>query len=444
MPTVQKPTTQRYEGNGQADMLPVPGGNRLADRLRLAKSHEAPRIVKIVSIAPPQLGEDAYHGKIGEFLRAVSPHTEATDAAVVAHLLPAIGTLIGSGPTFYAGNPQPPRINFVVVGETNSGRKGTAASPVEELMILVDEDFWKMQRVGGMSSGEGLIVKVADQKDEDGNVIPVEKRLFVLEEEFCRVLANMSRQGNILSPIIRQAFDNGNLCTLTVNPRYAFGAHVSIVAHITPEELENRFDGIEAANGFGNRFLWFYVASDKVISHPHPIPAKVFQDFAKRLRIASGLKPRQVSMDGAAQDLWEVQYMKLRQDRPGTAGAITARGPAIVLRLALIYAIVDKPHAPVIGVEHLRAALAVWQYNCESVDLLFDSKTGNKLGDRLYHLIRTHGPMATKEFHKHLSNEQKRSLTTTLERLKAEKLIHSETIQTKGRPRTVWQLGDGL
>jgi hypothetical protein len=173
-------------------------------------------------------------------------------------------------------------------------------------MSLVDGDLWKMQRVGGMSSGEGLIVKVADRMDENGNVIPAEKRLFVLEEEFCRVLANMSRQGNILSPIIRQAFDNGNLCTLTVNPRYAFGAHVSIVAHITPEELENRFDGIEAANGFGNRFLWFYVASDKVLSPPHPIPAKVFQDFAPRLRSASGLKPQQVSMNGAAQDLCAV------------------------------------------------------------------------------------------------------------------------------------------
>ena len=142
---------------------------------------------------------------------------------MLAHLLPAIGTLIGPGPTFYAGNHQPPRVNCVVVGETNSGRKGTSASPIEELMNVVDPDLWKMQRVGGMSSGEGLIVKVADRQNEDGNTTHVEKRLFVLEEEFCRVLANMSRQGNILSPIIRQAFDNGNLSTLTVNPRYAFG-----------------------------------------------------------------------------------------------------------------------------------------------------------------------------------------------------------------------------
>ena len=96
----------------------------------------------------------------------------------------------------------------------------------------------------------------------------------------------------------------------------------------------------------------------------------------------------------------------------------------------------DKPQKPVISVDHLRAALAVWQYGFESADFLFDSKTGSKLGDRLYHLIRTNGSMTQKEFHKHLSNEQKRSLTATLEFLKGAKLIHSTTIQTKGRPRT--------
>ena len=450
------PTTRQHEANGQ-------GGITLAEKIREVRRLDfvkigSPRpgeenqveagrelsIVKIVSIAPPQLGEDAYQGKIGAFLRGVYPHTEAVEPAILAHLLPAIGTLIGAGPTIYAGNPQPARVNFVVVGETNSGRKGTSASPVEELMNRLNEDFWNMQRVGGLSSGEGLIVKVADQKDKDGEPILVEKRVYVLEEEFSRVLANMSRTGNILSHVIRQAFDNGNLCTLTVEPRYAFGAHISIVAHVTPDELQDRFDGIEAANGFGNRFLWFYVASGKMIPRPRPIPDAVFRDLATRLRSASGLKKQEVGMDTDAEAYWITEYPKLRQDRPGMAGAITARGPAIVLRLALVYAIVDNPRKPVICVEHLKAALAVWRYNCESADLLFDSKTGSKLGDRLYHLIRTHGAMTQKGFHQHLSNEQKRSLVPTLERMKAQKLILPETIQTKGRPKTVWKIADGL
>ncbi len=442
-------STIHREGNGHVEPGVLPGlpGKRtcgLAECLRKLTRDTQPEArpstglkrVKIVYMVPPRLAEEAYQGKIGEFLRAVAPHTEATDPAVLAHLLPAIGTLIGPGPTIYAGSPQPPRVNCVVVGETNSGRKGTAANPVEELMNVVDGHFWKTQRVGGLSSGEGLIGYVADEKGEDGEVIPIEKRAYILEEEFCRVLANMKREGNILSHVIRQAFDNGCLSTLTVKRRHASGAHISIVAHVTPDELEKRFDGIEAANGFGNRFLWWRVASDKLIPRPRPIPGKVFQDFAPRLRAVMGLKAQQVEMETEAEDYWTEQYSNLRQDRPGEAGAITSRGPAIVLRLALIYAIVDDPRKPMIRLDHLRAALAVWRYNCESADMLFDSKTGDKLGDRLYHLIRSSGSMSLKEFHRHLSNEQKRSLEPTLRMMEQMKIIRSETIPTKGRPKT--------
>ena len=42
-----------------------------------------------------------------------------------------------------------------------------------------------------------------------------------------------------------------------------------------------------------------------------------------------------------AMELWEAMYPKLREDRPGLEGAITARGSAVVLRLSLIYALLD-------------------------------------------------------------------------------------------------------
>ncbi len=423
-------------------------GKPRAPRPRGEKQREHPGQtlpgVKIVSIAAPRLDCAAYHGRLGEFLRDVSEHTEAMDAAVLAHLLPAVGTLVGPGPTVYAGNDQPARLNCVVVGETNSGRKGTSAYPVDKLMELVDGDFWASQRVGGMSSGEGLIVKVANGRNAKGEDIPVEKRLYVLEEEFCRVLSNTKREGNILSHIIRQAFDSGSLSTLTVEPRYAFGAHISIVAHVTPDELAAKFPGIEAANGFGNRFLWFHVASDKVIALPKPIPDAVYQKLAPRLRSIAGMKHRRVELDAAAKELWEAEYRRLREDRPGMAGAITARGPTLVLRLALIYALVDQSKKPVIGAEHLKAGLAVWKYNCESAEFLFDSKTGDRLADRLYHLIQSNGEMTRKGFHRHLSNEQKRSLAETLTRLEKQGLIQSKVVKTKGRPKTIWRLAEPL
>src|SRR5262249_27441524 len=49
-------------------------------------------VIKIIPSAPPVLTEAAYLGLVGDFLRAVDSYTEATDAGVLAHLLPAVGT----------------------------------------------------------------------------------------------------------------------------------------------------------------------------------------------------------------------------------------------------------------------------------------------------------------------------------------------------------------
>src|SRR5262249_43510670 len=155
----------------------------------------------------------AYHGPIGEFLRAVAPHTEATDAAILAHLLPAVSAFIGPSHLGH-GTKQPARVNTVLVGPTSTGRKGTSLVPVDELMRVVDEEFWKSQRVGGLSTGEGLVRKVADIKrwndeTEDYDIIPVEKRLYIVEEEFSKVLAQLRRDGNILSQVLRESYDSG-------------------------------------------------------------------------------------------------------------------------------------------------------------------------------------------------------------------------------------------
>ena len=87
---------------------------------------------------------------------------------------------------------------------------------------------WAEKRVtGGLSSGEGLIYAVRDERyeskpiREDGQVIDYEdvlvdegatdKRLMLIEEELSQGLKVMAREGNILSAIVRQAWDGGNL-----------------------------------------------------------------------------------------------------------------------------------------------------------------------------------------------------------------------------------------
>jgi hypothetical protein len=414
-----------------------------------APADPANPVIKIIPTAPPVLGEAAYLGLVGDFLRAVEPYTEATDAGVLAHLLPAAGTLAGPGPYVFAGNKQYARLNAVLVGPTNAGRKGTSFAPVDLLMQRVDPKFWGVQRVGGLSSGEGLIAFVADKiiKDEDGNVEiePVEKRLYVVEAEFSRVLANNRREGNVLSQVIRDAFDSGNLATLTVNPRQAAGAHISIVGHITLEELKARLTETEMANGFGNRFLWFVVKSDKIKPRTTPIPGDVFLPFERRLRslLNLGGGGRPVEMTSEAADLWDELYCDLREDRPGLAGAMVSRGSVMVLRMALIYALLTVKDLKLlaIGPEHLRAALAVWDYCEKSAYQLFETKTGEPLGDKLLQLL-ANGPMTKTEFNRHLSPKQKAGVGESLAKLEAAGLVRKMKVghEGAGRPAEQWEL----
>src|SRR5262249_46867090 len=89
--------------------------------------------IPAIRIIPPALGEAAYHGPLGGFLRSIRDFTEASDPGILAHLLPAIGTLIGPGPYVWAGNKQYARVNTVLVGPTSTGRKGTSLAPVDVL-----------------------------------------------------------------------------------------------------------------------------------------------------------------------------------------------------------------------------------------------------------------------------------------------------------------------
>jgi hypothetical protein len=423
-------------------------------------------IVRIVSIAPPKLEEAAYLGLAGRFLKAVAPYTEATDAGVLAHLLTAVGVLVGPHVYAWGGGKQPARLNAAVVGPTNAGRKGTSFAPVDLLMQRVALAFWAAQRVNGLTSGEGLIAYVADREEEDDDghrkPVPVEKRLYVVEEEFSRVLVSMHREGSVLSQVVRSAYDHGNLATLTVKPRVANGAHVAVVGHITPEELALRLTSVDAANGFGNRFLWFLVRSDKIMPFAKPIPDEVFQPFVEPLgalvRLGSVLNAdHAVGMDASASGLWAKVYgERLRRDRPGLAGAMLARGAPMVLRLALTYALLECPRVKgalgsllalknwLIRAEHLEAALAVWAYCEESARQLFGNRSGDPLGDKLLALLAA-GPMKRGDLNRHLSNNQKADAGLALAKLEAAGLVRRRKVSPTGtgRPSEVWELAVG-
>jgi hypothetical protein len=159
----------------------------------------------------------------------------------------------------------------VIVGTTSKGRKGTTLGHVKRVLSDVEPD-WKKRLQTGLSSSEGLISAVRDpvwrkKASKSGGKIEQEevlvdggvedKRCLVNEQEFVSILEVMRREGNTLSGVLRDAWDSGDLNCLTKNsPTRATNAHISIIAHITRDELLQKLDGIAMKNGLANRFLW--------------------------------------------------------------------------------------------------------------------------------------------------------------------------------------------
>ena len=71
----------------------------------------------------------------------------------------------------------------------------------------------------------------------------------------------------ILKDSLREAWDSGNLQNMSkTNPERATDAHISLVAHITAQEICRRLDDTEYANGFANRFLFVCVRRSSIVA----------------------------------------------------------------------------------------------------------------------------------------------------------------------------------
>jgi hypothetical protein len=148
-----------------------------------------------------------------------------------------------------------PRLFAVLVGKTSRARKGTSWSNTRAVLEHTDLEWLAGSEVSGLSSGEGLIERV---RVEDPSLFAQDpKCLFVVEEEFGRTLQVMSRDGNILSAVTREPRGREEFQFLNRKTNSLHGrGYISILGHITKEELQTRLPTVDMDNGFANRFLW--------------------------------------------------------------------------------------------------------------------------------------------------------------------------------------------
>ncbi len=418
--------------------------NRLAspptahDRGRIRAEQAAPKALE----APagwPTLDPAALHGPAGELVNTLAPHTEADPAALLVATLTCVGSMVGGGPGARVGGAHHPgRLFVAVVGDTSRSRKGTAFTEVRRVLERVDP-AWADRIVGGFGSGEAVIDAVRDPDDDEER--PPDRRLLVREPELARVLNVAKRDGSTLSPIIREAWDGGPLAVRSRRGTVtASGAHVSVLADITEEELRRALTETEVANGWGNRFLWLAARRSKLLPSGGDLTDDDLNPLVSRLRhrVEGFRRFTRFERGAEAEGQWGELYARMAgSDLAGMAGALTARAEAQVLRLSVLYAGLDGTDD--IGTEHLDAASAVWQYAEDSVRYLFGDETGDPIADRLLEALRQAGAdgLTGAQQHDLFSRHKGERLQHARELLETLGLAHTETEKTGGRPRTI-------
>jgi hypothetical protein len=406
----------------------------------------------------PALKPAALHGLAGELVSTLGPETESSPVAILGQTLVCFGNAVGREP-FYPveGDAHHTNLFLNLVGESSKGRKGTSKGRVLQVMNFADEDWCRNCIAGGLSSGEGLIWCIRDEirkkepVKQKGRVVDyqeviadegvADKRLLVEESEFAQVLKVMQREGNSLSPVIRQCWDTGNLRTLTKNnAAKATGAHVSMAAHITRPELLKYLKDTEAFNGFANRFLWLLVRRSRLLPDGgrnldvSPIGVKL------RAALSAARNVRQMTRDRTATGLWHEEYPRLTAGRPGLYGAVTGRAEAQVLRLSMTYALLDNG-SPIIRAEHLQAALALWDYADASARIIFGGEVDDPLVALVLEKLREapDGLTRTQLHNTFQRNLPAAKLVEALAKLRDRGDIFSEPVPTAGRPAERWR-----
>jgi bifunctional DNA primase/polymerase-like protein/uncharacterized protein DUF3987 len=355
----------------------------------------------------PKLHPAALYGIAGDFVRQVEPHSEADPVALLVQFLIGVGNLIGRAAHFIAeADRHYTNIFAVLVGDTGTGRKGTSWGQVKRVLESLDESWARDCLSGGLSSGEGLIYNVRDAVVSikpikaggeavgvDGHVIAdkgvTDKRLLVFEGEFASVLRAQGREGNTLSMVIRNLWDTGNARSMVKTaPTRTTGAHVSIVGHITKQELRNCLDDVESVNGYVNRFLWVCTRRSKFLPRGGRLSSEDFAPVIRHLRacIDHSRTVGEMTFDDVAGAMWDEVYIGLETGRTGLLGKVTQRASPYVLRLSCLYALLDC--SATVKCEHLAAALSLWKYCEDSARYIFGERTGDRLADNLLRALR--------------------------------------------------------
>ena len=227
------------------------------------------------------------------------------------------------------------------------------------------------------------------------------------------------------------------LKTLTKTPFTATDAHVSILGHITMQELTQLLTVVDLVNGFSNRFLWFIVRSQRDLPFGGEILELGILRDALANTVAHAKSISRIRWTDDARVRWPAMYRELKKLPGGSLGEVLSRGQPHVLRMAGIYTLADGLSA--IDTCHLLAAKALWDSSARCAHYIFGDNLGNKDAEKILKAVKDVSPkgLTRKEIREGVFQRHKSSqvITEALALLMEKGLVREvKEVNTGGRP----------
>jgi hypothetical protein len=198
-------------------------------------------------------------------------------------------------------------------------------------------------------------------------------------------------------------------------------------------------------NGFANRFIFVAVRRSKMLPNPEPFTGIVVDALGRKVRevLEFAQTVEQLGRDAEANQFWEEIYPSLSgYDSDDTdesiADVLLARAEVHVLRLSMVYALLDRSR--VVRIQHLQSALALWHYSERSIIYIFRDTINDPVATKIRTALKGKSLTRTEIrdlFTRHKSADR---IDRALQLLVAKGLARCDRRASGGRPLEVWSL----
>lgn len=358
--------------------------------------------IKIISTSL-NVSRDAFHGIAGQLATEVSEISGVSKEALLFQFLICFGIICEQKFYFPLGSKKISTANYLLIlGSTGSSRKGTSFDNVKWFFDKYYVDFSTMKLKTGVNSGEGLINCIRDKvtiKELDKNGVEKEiitdqgalsKIVLFLETEFARLLKAGRREGSTVTEIFRNAWDQMPLEINTSQRQIRASEYaISLIAHITPKEFKTLINETDSSNGYLNRFLFCLIGS----ASPRPFPSafedanfNFIQKFQEVIKYIETTEYQKVILSDDAKILYEEYYTEFHYRNEDAFSELVTRAISHLIKLALIYAILDKSNKilPI----HLKAAKAIIDHSESSIKSIFEDKIFSRKEKKLLNFLK--------------------------------------------------------